>query len=69
MPLKPDKKYVESFAKVAEELNLDRALGIKAGALKARGATEQQIDDHLHRKYGFSKDFRKRNKIATVEPS
>lgn len=69
MPLKPNKKYVESFAKVAEELNLDREVGVKAGAMKARGATERQIDDHLHRKYGFSKDFRRRNKIVTVEPS
>lgn len=69
MPLKPNEQYIASFAKVAEELNLDEEVGAKAGALKALGATEKQIDDYLHRKYGFSKDFRRRNNIQTIEPS
>ena len=69
MPLKPDQKYVEGFARLADKFNFDREVGEIAGSLKARGATEGQIDDHLHRTYGFSKGFRRRNKIETVEPS
>lgn len=69
MPLKPSEKYIDEFASIVEEFNLGQEVGEIAGSLKAMGASERQIDDHLHRNYGFSKDFRKRNKIETVEPS
>ena len=69
MPLKPNEKYVDEFASIVDEFNLDQEVGEIAGSLKAMGASEKQIDDHLHRSYGFSKDYRKRNKIKPVEPS